>query len=213
MRPENPRVLAVVAALVGLVDALAAERRDGEGDELVSLADAGIERRALRRLQREGRLPVERIGRRLYTRRSALLALVGVTSGNAPKRAPARIPPRRRASNTGALSPFEGGVHDGRGLAPHFPWTGGRAAPTRGDSPPAWLRLADLSRAEAAKYLASAQQAAELAAQAARQYARLAPERTDEFERAIGGLRSELDERDGQAESVAMAGRAKAGGA
>jgi hypothetical protein len=79
MRPNDPRVLAVAAALVGLVDALLAERRAEVADELVPLADAGIERRALRRLQRDGRLPVERIGRRLYTRRSALLALVITT--------------------------------------------------------------------------------------------------------------------------------------
>jgi hypothetical protein len=84
MLPSDPRVLAVAAALVGLVDALASERRAAPGDDLVALAGCGIERRALRRLQRDGKLPVERIGRKLYTRRSALLALVQTETAAAP---------------------------------------------------------------------------------------------------------------------------------
>ena len=67
-----------------------------------------------------------------------------------------------------------------------------------------WLRLAEQCRTEAANCLAGARQAAELAAQAARQYARLAPPQTDEFERAVSGLLSELDERDRELESAPM---------
>ena len=40
MHADDPRVLAVAAALVGLVDALASERRDGGPDDLVPLVDA-----------------------------------------------------------------------------------------------------------------------------------------------------------------------------
>lgn len=87
MLPSDTRVLALAAALVGLIDALAGARRADAGDDLVALAGCGIERRALRRLQREGRLPVERIGRKLYTRRSALVALVQTEPTEAPSRA------------------------------------------------------------------------------------------------------------------------------
>lgn len=44
-------------------------------DELVLLADAGIELRALRRAIREGRIVATQIGRRRYVRRSDLLRL------------------------------------------------------------------------------------------------------------------------------------------
>src|ERR1700722_179041 len=76
MRPDDPRVLAVAAAIVGLVDALASERCERVGDDLVPLADAGIERRALRRLIREGRVRATRIGRRVYVARADLGALL-----------------------------------------------------------------------------------------------------------------------------------------
>jgi hypothetical protein len=46
------------------------------GDELVALADCGLDARSRRRLEREGRLPVSKIGRRKFTTRSALVALV-----------------------------------------------------------------------------------------------------------------------------------------
>jgi hypothetical protein len=76
MLPSDRRILAVAAALVGLLDALAIERKGHAGDELVPLASCGVERRALRRLAREGRLEVVRIGRRQYTTRRALAGLV-----------------------------------------------------------------------------------------------------------------------------------------
>ncbi len=76
MRPDDPRVLAVAAAIVGLFDAIAAKRRGDVADDLVPLADAGIERRALRRLIREGRVRATRIGRRVYVARADLGALL-----------------------------------------------------------------------------------------------------------------------------------------
>jgi hypothetical protein len=75
MRADDPRVLAVAAAIVVLVDALASASPTGTDDELVPFP-FGLERRAARALVRAGRLPSVRIGRRLFTRRSALLALV-----------------------------------------------------------------------------------------------------------------------------------------
>jgi excisionase family DNA binding protein len=80
MTPHDPRVLAVAAAIVGLVDALAAKRGAGRaGDDLVPMADAGIERRALRRLIREGRVRATRIGRRTYVSRADLGALLAAS--------------------------------------------------------------------------------------------------------------------------------------
>jgi excisionase family DNA binding protein len=74
--PRDSRVLAVAAAIVGLFDALATERIGNASDGLVAVADAGIERRALRRLIREGRLRATRIGRRVYVSRADLTDLL-----------------------------------------------------------------------------------------------------------------------------------------
>jgi hypothetical protein len=60
---------------VGLVDAISEQRPVSRSDELVAFP-FGLERRAARGLVREGRLTTTRIGRRVYTKRSALLALV-----------------------------------------------------------------------------------------------------------------------------------------
>ena len=85
MTPHDPRVLAVASAIVGLVDALAAERSAGKAsDDLVPMADAGIERRALRRLIREGRVRATRIGRRTYVSRADLGALLTTRAPLAP---------------------------------------------------------------------------------------------------------------------------------
>lgn len=75
MSPNDPRVLAVAVALVGLVDALTAQRASLRSDALVPLGDAGIERRALRRLIRDGRIRSTRIGRRVYVSRADLARL------------------------------------------------------------------------------------------------------------------------------------------
>jgi hypothetical protein len=45
-------------------------------DELVPIAEVPLDARTRTRLEREGRLPVEKLGRRKFTRRSALAALV-----------------------------------------------------------------------------------------------------------------------------------------
>jgi hypothetical protein len=62
------------AALDKLLDALEA-RAQAPADELVALEDCGLERRAVDALRRAGRLPCVKLGRRWYTRRSAVLAL------------------------------------------------------------------------------------------------------------------------------------------
>jgi hypothetical protein len=59
-----------------------------------------------------------------------------------------------------------------------------------------WARLGRFCRARAESYAASARQAFDLAEAAAREYARLAPLKNDVLERALAGIRSELDERD-----------------
>jgi hypothetical protein len=46
-------------------------------DDLVPLSESGLGVRTRRRLEREGRLPVVKLGRQKFTRRSALLELVG----------------------------------------------------------------------------------------------------------------------------------------
>jgi len=46
-------------------------------DELVALAECGLEASAWRKLVRNGELPCRRIGRRWYTTKRALAALVG----------------------------------------------------------------------------------------------------------------------------------------
>jgi hypothetical protein len=89
MRRDDARVLAVAAAIVGLVDALAGERATGAGDELVPFP-FGLERRAARALVHSERLPVVRLGRRIFTRRSALVALV---EASPPARSPAVADP------------------------------------------------------------------------------------------------------------------------
>jgi hypothetical protein len=84
---RDPRILALAAALAGIIDALAIERRADVGDDLVPFP-FGFERRAARALIREGRLATTRIGRRIFTRRSAVLALVGDSANPVPAPAP-----------------------------------------------------------------------------------------------------------------------------
>jgi len=54
----------------------AAEADDGPADDLVPLDETPLEAKAARRLERDGALPVRRIGRRKYTTRAALAALI-----------------------------------------------------------------------------------------------------------------------------------------
>jgi hypothetical protein len=79
VRRDDPRIFAVVAAVVGLVDALATERRGDVADELVPFP-FGFERRAASTLVRQGKLASTKIGRRTYARRSDVLALVSDTA-------------------------------------------------------------------------------------------------------------------------------------
>ena len=76
MRADDPRVLAVATAILALVDAFAGERPGDTADELIAFP-FGLERRAASDLARSGRIPTVRLGRRTFTRRSALIALVG----------------------------------------------------------------------------------------------------------------------------------------
>jgi excisionase family DNA binding protein len=96
MRRDDPRVLAVAAAVVNLFDALATEDRGPTSDGIVALSEAGIERRALRRLIREGRVRSTRIGRRVYVSRADLTALVTA--------APTRPPPAFTATDPRAAA-------------------------------------------------------------------------------------------------------------
>jgi hypothetical protein len=108
MTPHDPRVLAVAAALIGLVDALAAERATGLSDDLVPLADAGLERRALRRLVRQGRVRSTRIGRRVYVSRADLARLVETvpTSTSAPAFGGGGASDAARAARTAYAEPL-----------------------------------------------------------------------------------------------------------
>jgi hypothetical protein len=51
------------------------------GDDLVAVSDLPLDRRTRIRLEREGLLPVTKLGRRKFTRRSALVALVEQPTG------------------------------------------------------------------------------------------------------------------------------------
>jgi hypothetical protein len=96
MRSEDPRVLAVAAALVALLNALAADTRGHATDELVAFP-FGLERRAARALMRAGQLSTTKIGRRVFARHSAILALVGDTPGTPQRTAVALATPAAAA--------------------------------------------------------------------------------------------------------------------
>ena len=66
-------------------------------DDLVPIAEVPLDARTRLRLEREGRLPVERLGRRKFTRRSALAALVGDLAAPSPGTGAARPDPRASA--------------------------------------------------------------------------------------------------------------------
>ena len=85
IRPDDPRVVLIAAAIVALVPTSPAPVM---ADELVPLAKAGVDAGALRRLVRRGILPAARIGRSVYVRRSDLVALVDKLARR-PKAAPA----------------------------------------------------------------------------------------------------------------------------
>jgi len=61
-------------------------------DDLIPIAEVPLDARTRLRLEREGRLPVERLGRRKFTRRSALAALVGDAAPSPTSDTPRRDP-------------------------------------------------------------------------------------------------------------------------
>lgn len=65
----------IAAALRALADAVEQAAPTPATDELVEVRTMGMERRAVDRLIASGTLHVFKVGRRLYTKRSALLAL------------------------------------------------------------------------------------------------------------------------------------------
>ena len=62
----------------------------GAPDELVPFPFGNIERNAARALMREGHLPVAKIGRKFYARRSDVLALVERLGASAARAKPAK---------------------------------------------------------------------------------------------------------------------------
>jgi hypothetical protein len=66
-------------------------------DDLVPLSESGLGVRTRRRLEREGRLPVVKLGRQKFTRRSALLELVGEGDAVAASATPEVKDPREAA--------------------------------------------------------------------------------------------------------------------
>ena len=66
-------------------------------DDMVPIAEVPLDARTRLRLEREGRLPVERLGRRKFTRRSALAALVGDLAAPCPGTGTAPHDPRESA--------------------------------------------------------------------------------------------------------------------
>ena len=65
---------------------------DPSRDDLIPIAEVPLDARTRLRLEREGRLPVEKLGRRKFTRRSALAALVGDAAPSPTPDAPRRDP-------------------------------------------------------------------------------------------------------------------------
>jgi hypothetical protein len=66
------------AALDTFLDALDAYRAAPPEEDFVKLSDVALPARTKARLAREGHLPVVRIGKSLYTRRSSVARLVDV---------------------------------------------------------------------------------------------------------------------------------------
>jgi hypothetical protein len=82
-----------------------------DGDALVPLAQSGLAIRTRRKLEREGLLPVVKLGREKYTRSSALAALVPSTKPNINDPPLTAQSPREaaRASYARGTSPQVGG--------------------------------------------------------------------------------------------------------
>lgn len=72
MKPDADPLALLLDALA---DRILARMTTASSDELVAFP-FGVEERAARKLVRDGALPAARIGRRLYVKRSDLLALV-----------------------------------------------------------------------------------------------------------------------------------------
>jgi hypothetical protein len=89
LEAEGYRLLAEGHALLARAARLRAElpASAAAGDSLVAIAESGLDARACRRLEAEGLLPVRKVGRRKYTTRSALVALVTSTTSST-----ARVP-------------------------------------------------------------------------------------------------------------------------
>lgn len=77
---EAHEMMAQAHLLLARAARLRSEARADEVDDLVPLAETGLDVRTRRRLEKEGRLAVVKLGRRKFTRRSALAALVSDTS-------------------------------------------------------------------------------------------------------------------------------------
>jgi hypothetical protein len=99
LEAEAHELLARAHGLLAQAARLRAEHSEeaGGADDLVPLSKSGLGARTRRRLEREGRLPVEKLGRQKFTRRSALVGLVGNGKANIPSPATTVLDPREAA--------------------------------------------------------------------------------------------------------------------
>jgi hypothetical protein len=84
-RHDDPQIFQIAAVIAALVQPPPAPP---PADELVAIANVGIDRGALNRLIKRGLLPAARIGRSIYVKRSDLVALVDKLAAPPPTDAP-----------------------------------------------------------------------------------------------------------------------------
>jgi hypothetical protein len=89
MSPDDPRIVALAAAIVALIDGMRGDAPSHAHDDLVpltheALAERQLEHRAVVRLAESGELRTVKIGRRRYTRASWLADLAGKLAASAP---------------------------------------------------------------------------------------------------------------------------------
>lgn len=99
LEAEAHELFARAHALLARAARVRAEQPEGVSgaDDLVPLSKSGLGARTRRRLEREGQLPVVKLGRQKFTRRSALVGLVGNGETNIASPATTVLDPREAA--------------------------------------------------------------------------------------------------------------------